>query len=141
MSETSSYKATKWKAVGRVADEAVVLLMFCESGTEGRVCAELRRPKNGRSVPYPARVYEALIASGSLDDAAPQGGVKVQESRLREHLTYGLRYVHLKNFICTSGSVPPQITEGNGPEQSEITWGAQGACKPESMNGYPVSLG
>jgi hypothetical protein len=50
-----SYKATKWKAVGRVADETIVLMMFCESRTEGRVSAKLRHSKDGRSVHYPAR--------------------------------------------------------------------------------------
>jgi hypothetical protein len=37
--EEPFYKATKGREVGRVADEAVVLMMFCESRTEGRVSA------------------------------------------------------------------------------------------------------
>jgi hypothetical protein len=34
------YKETKGGEVGRVADETVVPVMFCESRTEGRVSAE-----------------------------------------------------------------------------------------------------
>lgn len=70
MRETSSYKETKSEIVGRVADETVVLLMSCKSRTEGRVSAELRHPKNGRGVYYPARDYPAHKASGCLVDVA-----------------------------------------------------------------------
>ena len=59
MREEPSYKETKSKEVGRVADGAAVLSMFCESRTEGRASAELRHPKNGRSVHYPKRDYQA----------------------------------------------------------------------------------
>ena len=38
--EEPFHKATKGREVGRVADEIVVLMMFCESRTEGRVSAE-----------------------------------------------------------------------------------------------------
>jgi len=38
--EEPFYKATKGREVGRVADETVVPVMFCESRTEGRVSAE-----------------------------------------------------------------------------------------------------
>jgi hypothetical protein len=55
--EEPSYKGTKWKGVGRVADEAVVLEMSCESRMEGRASAELRHSKNGRNVHYPIRDY------------------------------------------------------------------------------------
>ena len=90
VSEAPSYKATKWKVVGRVADETVVLMMFCENRTEGRVSAELRHPKNGRSVHYPVRDYQAQTASGCLEDVVPPSGIKVQESRMKENFTYGL---------------------------------------------------
>ena len=40
--EEPFYKATKGREVGRVADETVVPMMFCESRTEGRVSAERR---------------------------------------------------------------------------------------------------
>jgi hypothetical protein len=44
------YKGTKAEEVSRVADETVVLEMFCESRTEGRVSAETQQPKERRGV-------------------------------------------------------------------------------------------
>jgi hypothetical protein len=55
MREEPSYKETKSKEVGRMADDAVVLTMLCEHGAEGRASAEFKCSKNGRSVYYPKR--------------------------------------------------------------------------------------
>ena len=55
MREEPSYKETKSKEVSRVADDAVVLMMFCESGAEERASAEFKCSKNGRKVYYPIR--------------------------------------------------------------------------------------
>jgi hypothetical protein len=38
-----------------MADDAVVLLMLCESGAEGRASVEFKCSKNGRKVDYPVR--------------------------------------------------------------------------------------
>jgi len=48
--ESPSYKETKAEEVSRMADETVVLKMFCESRKEGRVSAETQRLKEQRSV-------------------------------------------------------------------------------------------
>jgi hypothetical protein len=53
MREEPSYKVTKWREVGRVADETGVLLMSFENRTEGRVSAELRHLKRGWGVHSP----------------------------------------------------------------------------------------
>ena len=55
MREEPSYKETKSKEVGRVADDAVVSKMFRESGAEKRASAEFRHSKNGRGVYYPVK--------------------------------------------------------------------------------------
>jgi hypothetical protein len=38
-----------------MADDAVVLMMFRESGTEERASVEFKHSKNGRGVYYPVR--------------------------------------------------------------------------------------
>ncbi|OYV87018.1 MAG: hypothetical protein B7Z63_03085 [Ignavibacteriae bacterium 37-53-5] len=43
--EEPSYKETKAKEAGRMADETVVLMMFCESRAEGRVSTDTQQPK------------------------------------------------------------------------------------------------
>ena len=53
MREEPSYKETKSKEVGRVADDAVVLMMLCESGAEERASVEFKRSKNGGKVYCP----------------------------------------------------------------------------------------
>lgn len=55
MRDEPSYKETKSKEVGRVADDAVVSKMFRESGKEKRASAEFRHSKNGRGVYYPVK--------------------------------------------------------------------------------------
>ena len=48
--EEPSYKETKAKEAGRMADETVVLMMFCESRAEGRVSTDTQQPKERRRV-------------------------------------------------------------------------------------------
>ena len=55
MREEPSYKETKSKEVGRMADDAVVPRMFRENGMEERASAEFKCSKNGRKVYYPIR--------------------------------------------------------------------------------------
>ena len=55
MREEPSYKETKSKEVGRVADDAVVLMMLWESGAEERASTEFKRSKNGGKVYCPIR--------------------------------------------------------------------------------------
>jgi hypothetical protein len=57
MREEPSYKGRKSKEVGRVADDAVLLLTSHESGMEGKASTEFRHSKNGRSVYYPMWDY------------------------------------------------------------------------------------
>ena len=55
MREEPSHKETKSEEVGRMADDAVVLMMFRESGAEERASIEFKHSKNGWGVYYPAR--------------------------------------------------------------------------------------
>ena len=48
--EEPSYKETKAKEAGRMADETVVLMMLCESRAEGRVFTDTQQPKERRRV-------------------------------------------------------------------------------------------
>jgi len=45
-----SYKETKAREAGRMADEIVVLMMHCESRAEGRVSTDTQQPKERRRV-------------------------------------------------------------------------------------------
>ena len=75
-----------------MADDAVVLMMFCESGAEGRASVEFTCSKNGRGVYYPKK---GLSNTQCTQDvwrvlSCSYDGIKIQESRMRENLTYGL---------------------------------------------------
>ena len=48
--EEPSYKETKAKEAGRMADETAVLIMHCESRAEGRVSTDTQQPKERRRV-------------------------------------------------------------------------------------------
>ena len=76
MREEPSYKETKSKEVGRVADDVVVSMMFRESGTEKRTSAEFKHLKNGRSVYYPdgVEISQHESTSGCLENAVPEMG-------------------------------------------------------------------
>jgi hypothetical protein len=69
MREEPSYKETKSKEVGRVADDAVVLMILCESGVEGRASVEFKCSKNGRSVYYPIGINKHAMYPGCLASA------------------------------------------------------------------------
>jgi len=74
-----------------VADDAVVPMMFRESGMEERASAEFKCLKNGRSVYYPMRVIKhAFLQDVWRVLSHPCDGIKIQESRIPPSGTYGL---------------------------------------------------
>jgi hypothetical protein len=69
MREEPSYEETKSKEVGRVADDAAVLVMLHGCGAEGRTSVEFKCSKNGRSVYYPIGISKHAMYPGCLANA------------------------------------------------------------------------
>ena len=137
MREEPSYKETKSKAVGRVADDAVVLMMFCESGAEGRASVEFKCSKNGRSVYCPIGISKHALYSGCLESAVllvrrDQDSRKPYEGKPHVQFDEGKRrnrqFTALL-FLLYRTSVLVAVDQREGKALPLIFWGRFSACE------------